>query len=136
MKHTALTSATLTRLESLIDCSRFSAEQAEKIEHLAYCANMGADSSDHAWERCTSLMFDYFEMVLDGAKITLAEAEAAGYERADQTWERGYISRKQEPGAALVHVAGGTRAGELYACLPSWKSSRYFRRVYLRKKGA
>ena len=41
MKKTMLTYRTLDRFETLVDISTLTAEQIEKIEFDAYCANMG-----------------------------------------------------------------------------------------------
>ena len=46
---TALTSNTLDRFERVCNPDTLTAEQVERIEHLAYCANMGAESKESAW---------------------------------------------------------------------------------------
>lgn len=64
---------------------------------------------------------------------TVAEALAAGYHRIDTKFQRGYVSRRSDINALPVHVAGGSRRGELYYLSPSWKSTTYCYRVYLAK---
>lgn len=57
MKITALTYKTLTRFEKIIRPENLTESQAERIEHLAYCANMGADSEETAWNRFADLVY-------------------------------------------------------------------------------
>lgn len=57
MKITALTYETLTRFEKTIRPENLTESQAERIEHLAYCANMGADSEETAWTRFADLVY-------------------------------------------------------------------------------
>lgn len=62
MKHftmTMLTMNTLTRAEAFCDPEKLSDAVREDIEHLAYCANMGAESNDAAWDRFRELMEKY-----------------------------------------------------------------------------
>lgn len=51
MKMSMLTYGTLTRFEKIINPENLTEAQTERIEHLAYCANMGADSEEIAWNR-------------------------------------------------------------------------------------
>ena len=46
MKKTMLTCDTLDRFEKFINPETLTAEQVQEVEHLAYCANMGAESKD------------------------------------------------------------------------------------------
>lgn len=57
MKITALTYKTITRFEKIIRPENLTESQAERIEHLAYCANMGADSEETAWARFADLVY-------------------------------------------------------------------------------
>lgn len=66
--------------------------------------------------------------------MTYKEALEQGYENADWKWERRYISRCCDPGEQPVWTAGGTRHGEKYVLLPSWRSTQYCVRQYLKKK--
>lgn len=65
---------------------------------------------------------------------TYGAALAAGYSDGDQTWERGYISRKSKLDDLPVKVAGGNRKGNLYVLLPAYTSTQYCIRQYLVKK--
>lgn len=65
--------------------------------------------------------------------MTYKEAIAAGYKRADQRYERGYLSRKINPDNQLVCTAGGNRKGWKYVCLPCYHSTQYFIRQYIYK---
>lgn len=65
--------------------------------------------------------------------MTLKEALAQGYKFTDSTWERGYVSRKQDNMTATVRTAGGRRKDQLYVLLPSHLSTRYCIRQYLMK---
>ena len=70
---------------------------------------------------------------MDNVK-TLSDALALGYKLADQQYQRGYVSRKIDLwGGSPVHVAGGSRRGELYILRPAWSTSQYCIRQYLRK---
>lgn len=70
--------------------------------------------------------------------MTLKEAEEQGYKYAFMSWQRGYVSRKISPeknaDKIKVYAAGGMRKGLLYYLSPSWRSTLYCHRVYLRKK--
>lgn len=65
---------------------------------------------------------------------TYADAIAQGYTDSAATYQRGYISRKSIIANAPIHVAGGSRKGQLYVLLPSRKSTQYCIRQYLIKK--
>ena len=62
---------------------------------------------------------------------TLRDALALGYSLGEATWTRGYISRRANPLDARVHVAGGSRAGQLYVLEASYNSTTYCLRRYL-----
>lgn len=62
---------------------------------------------------------------------TLRDALKQGYTAGEATWTRGYISRRADPLDAPVHVAGGSRAGELYVLEASYNSTTYCLRRYL-----
>lgn len=64
---------------------------------------------------------------------TYQDAIAQGYEKADRTYQRGYISRKANPMTQPIHIAGGGRRGEQYVLLPNWRSTQYCIRQYLCK---
>ena len=63
---------------------------------------------------------------------TYGEAIALGYKYVFSSWARGYVSRKVKLSSQLVHQAGGKRKGLVYVLGPSWESSRYCYRHYLR----
>lgn len=65
--------------------------------------------------------------------MTFAEALESGYKPADMQYTKGYVSRRSDLAKQPVHVAGGSRKGELYILIPSFKSTRYCLRWYLRK---
>lgn len=65
--------------------------------------------------------------------MTYADAIAAGYRDADRRYQRGYLSRKTDPNAAPVQVAGGHRKGDLYVLRPCYHSTNYCIRQYLRR---
>lgn len=62
---------------------------------------------------------------------TYAEAIKQGYRDGETRWARGYISRKCKLSETPVRVAGGTRKGQLYVDLPSYRSTNYHIRQYL-----
>lgn len=68
------------------------------------------------------------------AIMTYAEALKAGYVPAGTALQRGYISRRANPDEQEVHVAGGTRHGQLYVLLNNPRSNRYCTRQYLRRR--
>lgn len=68
------------------------------------------------------------------ARMTYGEALKAGYVDAEQSWERGYVSRVIDPLEQEVQVAGGTKKGRLYVLLPSMRSTKYCIRQYLRRR--
>ena len=63
---------------------------------------------------------------------TYKEAIALGYKYVFSSWALGYVSRKVKMTSQPVHQAGGMRKGLVYVLGPSWVSSRYCRRHYLR----
>ena len=65
--------------------------------------------------------------------MTYGEALQAGYKDGETRWQHGYVSRRCDPMKQPVLIAGGTRKGELYVLLPSWKSTTYCIRQYLIK---
>lgn len=79
MKHTMLTTDTLTRFEKLVNPDTLTAEQVKEIEHDAYCANMGAESKEAAWEWFCELVKKYAGIDLEA--LEKAQQEAAIYER-------------------------------------------------------
>lgn len=66
--------------------------------------------------------------------MTVREAMGQGYRVCDVKWQRGYISRKTEVMEQPMLTAGGNRKGELYFVKPSFSSTNYCLRVYLRKR--
>lgn len=62
---------------------------------------------------------------------TLRDALAQGYTMGEATWTRGYVSRRADPLDAPVHIAGGSRAGQLYVLEASYNSTTYCLRRYL-----
>lgn len=65
---------------------------------------------------------------------TAGEAQAQGYEVYATAYQRGYVSRRGDNRDALVYVAGGSRAGEMYYLAPSMISTQYCLRMYIRRK--
>jgi hypothetical protein len=63
---------------------------------------------------------------------TYGDALAAGWVEADSKWERGYVSRKADEKRCPVQIAGGHRLGDAYVLLPSFRSTQYCVRQYLR----
>lgn len=59
MKHTTLTTDTLTRFEKTVDISTLTDKQIKKVEYCAYCANMGANSNEEAWQRFNKIVVKY-----------------------------------------------------------------------------
>lgn len=59
LKHTALTTDTLSRFEGLVGNHTFTTEEAADVEHLAYVANMGKDTKENAWLHFVELMTKY-----------------------------------------------------------------------------
>lgn len=51
----------------------------------------------------------------------------------DVRWAQGYLSRRVDPMRTRVEVAHGRRKGELYVDVPSWESTQYHNREYLKK---
>ena len=71
-------------------------------------------------------------MLVPGMKLSLELISANGYELADCSLARGYVSRKAK--AFEVKEAQGRRKGQLYIELPHPKSTQYHIRQYLRRK--
>lgn len=65
--------------------------------------------------------------------MNYGEALEKGYTNGDWKWERGYVSRNCDKYEQQVWTAGGTRYGEKYVLLPSWRSTQYCIRQYLIK---
>lgn len=67
----------------------------------------------------------------DGSIMLLQDALEAGYTYGDLKFFRGYRSRLIVASEQTVLIAQGTRSGELFVELPSYRSTRYFVRQYL-----
>ena len=63
---------------------------------------------------------------------TLGEALRMGMMPGACAYEMGYVSRRINPGEQPVRIAGGSRIGQLYVLEPSWVTTRYCERMYLR----
>lgn len=63
---------------------------------------------------------------------TLDEALKMGMMPGACAYEMGYVSRKIKPTEQPVHIAGGSRLGQLYTLNPNWHTTRYCTREYLR----
>ena len=61
--------------------------------------------------------------------ITVADLKAAGWKEYRTAWTRGYISRKTDIDRQPVNISG---TGEVYFLAPSWESTAYYLRVYMR----
>lgn len=59
-----LTQQTLNRFEHEFFVDRLSDDEQRKIENNAYCANMGANSSDDAWDWFMHLNFDVDHLII------------------------------------------------------------------------
>lgn len=55
-----------------------------------------------------------------------------GYYVYDTRWTQGYISRHIDTRLTRVKVANGRRKGQLYVEVPSWESTQYHIREYLK----
>lgn len=64
IKMTALTADTISRFHQIVDIDALTPEQIAKVEHNAYCANMGAESKEAAWAWFVHLCVD-----VDGIEI-------------------------------------------------------------------
>lgn len=62
MKKTMLTCDTLDRFEKFINPETLTEEQVQEVEHLAYCANMGAESKESAWTRFCELVKHFLNL--------------------------------------------------------------------------
>lgn len=72
----------------------------------------------------------------NGIPETFDEALSIGYQTADTTYQRGYVSRKIDIGKQKIHIAqGGKRKGQLYVLIPTATTSTYCLRQYLVKEG-
>lgn len=65
--------------------------------------------------------------------MTYKQALEAGYKRADQKYQRGYVSRKTNIENQNVFTAGGSRKNQKYILLPCYSSTQYCIRQYLAK---
>ena len=57
--------------------------------------------------------------------------DVGGY---SERYQRGYVSRRANRLDQRVYVAGGTRRGELYYLAPTYASTQYCVRVYIRPR--
>lgn len=64
--------------------------------------------------------------------MTYGEALEKGYTELFTAWTRGYVSRKADRASLPVKEAGGVRRGLYYVELPSWQSTTYCIRLYLK----
>lgn len=64
---------------------------------------------------------------------TYGEAIASGYITADRKYSRGYISRKTDINNQPIKIAAGKRKGDIYINIPSYDSTRYHYRLYLKR---
>ena len=69
MKKTMLTCDTLDRFEKFINPETLTAEQVQEVEHLAYCANMGAESKESAWTRFCELVKHFLSSTMTVTRI-------------------------------------------------------------------
>lgn len=65
MKKTALTFETLDRFETIVNPDTLTAAQVKEVERLAYCANMGAESTAAAWDRFAELVKKFIGIDLE-----------------------------------------------------------------------
>ena len=66
MKKTMLTWDTLDRFEAEYNVATLTPEQIKEAEHLAYCANMGANSTSAAWIRFCELCEQFLKIKVEG----------------------------------------------------------------------
>lgn len=71
MKKTFLTADTLDRFEKFINSETLTAEQVQEVEHLAYCANMGAESKESAWTRFCELVKHFLNLDIIDENTTI-----------------------------------------------------------------
>lgn len=90
--------------------------------------NVG-DYTTFGWFRVTAV-----EHTAHHSGMKYREALKAGYIDSETALQRGYVSRLSDPDEAEVHVAGGTRHGQLYVLRNNPRSNRYCIRQYLRKR--
>lgn len=65
--------------------------------------------------------------------MTYQDAINQGYKAAEQTYQRGYVSRRANIAKQPVLTAGGRRKGQKYILVPCWESTQYCIRQYLSK---
>lgn len=93
MKKTMLTCNTLNRFEKFINPETLTAEQVQEVEHLAYCANMGAESKESAWARFCELVKHFLNLdIIDTEKHpnirkAIADHEAETLDKFNQEIE-------------------------------------------------
>lgn len=93
MKKTMLTCDTLDRFEKFINPETLTAEQVQEVEHLAYCANMGAESKESAWARFCELVKHFLNLdIIDTEKHpnirkAIADHEAETLDKFNQEIE-------------------------------------------------
>ena len=73
MKKTMLTYETLERFEKIVNPDTLTAEQVKEIEDLAYCANMGAESRENAWNRFAYLVKGFMQINLAAPESSAKE---------------------------------------------------------------
>lgn len=67
---------------------------------------------------------------------SLKDAIEEGYKRSDIRTQKGYCTRKKRKLEEIeVFFASGNRKGQPYYFFPSFTSTRYCYRVYLKKEG-
>lgn len=85
MKKTMLTCDTLDRFEKFINPETLTAEQVQEVEHLAYCANMGAESKESAWIRFCELVKHFLNLdIIDTEK----HPNISPYSTAIHAWRK------------------------------------------------
>jgi membrane-bound lytic murein transglycosylase B len=62
---------------------------------------------------------------------TLKEALEQGYRNGRTAWSQGYLSRVSSLPPEKMPIMVNGRTGELFYCVPSWRSTRYHHRQYL-----
>lgn len=64
--------------------------------------------------------------------LTYGEALENGYKELFTEWTRGYVSHIADLASLSVKEAGGIRRGLYYVDIPSWESTTYCTRLYLK----
>lgn len=64
--------------------------------------------------------------------LVKSDLMSLGYYVDDTKWAQGYISRNVDSALTRVKVGSGRRKGQLYVDVPSWESTQYHIREYLR----